>query len=368
MLEFIEATQISTKFTTIRKEDADKLVQNVIEDSAKEVIRDDIKKKEDNKVGLTNGDHSTQHVQENIESNDSNYKSEDLPVNATPTEVDSESEGETRIEVNVEAPTDDEVDEDLQDDQDVDIPEESSESIPEAESDTPEEGDDIKEAIEETIETDEVNHIDSIHGVASPQAPEPMTVKDNESNEVEFRGSDDIKEAIEETIQTVDQGTGGENHIDPLHGVASPQAPETVTVEDNESVEVEFGGSDNEEGDDQDDSDAPPDDNADEISESDEIIAKEILDFINSPEAEEGSVTNVNDDLDSGTGEDKEPSLDENQEEPEAEPSDNDGDKDSANGPSEDPDNQTEEEIETKSEDDEEETIEERNESEEAEI
>ena len=67
--------------------------------------------------------------------------------------------------------------------------------------------------------------------------------------------------------------------------------------------------------------------------------------------------TKIQDDHDSGTGEDKEPSIDENQTDPEA---DADGDKDSANGPSEDPDNQTEEEeLETKSEA-EEETIEEK--------
>ena len=76
--------------------------------------------------------------------------------------------------------------------------------------------------------------------------------------------------------------------------------------------------------------------------------------------------TKIQEDHDSGTGEDKEPSIDENQTETEV--NDTDGVKDSANIPSEDPDNQTEEEIETKSEDDEEETIEERNESEEAEI
>ena len=76
--------------------------------------------------------------------------------------------------------------------------------------------------------------------------------------------------------------------------------------------------------------------------------------------------TKIQEDHDSGTGEDKEPSIDENQ--TEIEVNGTDGDKDSANVPSEDPDNQTEEEIETKSEDDEEETIEKRNESEEAEI
>ena len=161
-----------------------------------------------------------------------------------------------------------------------------------------------------------------------------------------------------------------------------------IEASEQESVIVEYG--DDSEDENQDDSEAntPPeaevennnhsDDEEEVVSESDDIIAKEIIDFLNSPTAEDDEEhqgeldnsfdnTKIQEDHDSGTGEDKEPSIDENQTEVDAE-ADTDGDKDSANGPSEDPDNQTEEEIETKSEVDEEETIEERNESEEAEI
>ena len=121
---------------------------------------------------------------------------------------------------------------------------------------------------------------------------------------------------------------------------------------------MEYG--DDSEDENQDDSDAntPPetevgdnnrsDDEEDIVSESDDIIAKEIIDFLNSPTAEDDEEhqgeldnsfdnTKIQEDHDSGTGEDKEPSIDENQTETEV--NDTDGVKDSANVPSEDPDN-----------------------------
>ena len=262
LLEFIENSQLSTKFSAIKEdipnqfltvEERGKLIKNVIKDSADEVIRDDI----DEAIDLGADDVDHEFDDENLFQNgavinaegqngedDHNVSLNEILEDHNNTEFfnnEFEPLDENRLEVDVLVHDDDEVADTL-------------ENNSEAENDLTEI--EIKDQIivpdENGDSNDEIDETNThTFPIPKPRANQEQPVVSDENTNIESEGNEiEIENKIgsqeadevesddeftendttleEEIVEKVDQGTGENNHIDPLFGVASPAANETI--------------------------------------------------------------------------------------------------------------------------------------------
>ena len=243
LLEFIETSQLSTKFSAIKEE-----IKNVIKDSADEVIRDDIDEAID--LGADDVDHELD--DENLfqngavinaegqnGENDLNVSLKEILDDHNNTEI--EALGENRLEVDVLVHDDDEVADTLENNSEAEndlteieikdqiiVPDENGDSNDEIEETNinifpipkPRTGQEQPVVSDETTDIEsEGNQIDDENKIGSHEADEVESDDEFTENDTTLK---------EEIVEKVDQGTGENNHIDPLFGVASPAANETI--------------------------------------------------------------------------------------------------------------------------------------------
>ena len=248
LLEFIETSQLSTKFSAIKEE-----IKNVIKDSADEVIRDDI----DEAIDLGADDVDHEFDDENLFQNgavinaegqngedDHKVSLKEILEDHNNTEFfndEFEPLGENRLEVDVLVHDDDEVADTLENNS------EAENDLTEIEIKdqiiVPDENGDSNDEIDETnthtfpipkprtnqeqpVVSDENTNIESEGNEIENENKIGSQEADEVESDDEFTENDTTLE--EEIVEKVDQGTGENNHIDPLFGVASPAANETI--------------------------------------------------------------------------------------------------------------------------------------------
>ena len=258
LLEFIENSQISTKFSAIKEdpnqflsaEERGKLIENVIKDSADEVIRDDIDEAIDlgadvdhdfdenlfqngagDAAGQNGEDHSIVSLKEALMEDPNTEIFNEFETSENQVEVDVLVHDDEVMETLEKSEAENEVNEiEIEDHLHV-IVQENGVLNDESETNTQNnfpipkprasQGGHVVSSDKTEIESEGiVIEIENENKMESHEAED----KNGESDDEITENDDTFKEIVEK----VDQGTGENNHIDPLFGVASPAANETI--------------------------------------------------------------------------------------------------------------------------------------------